>query len=284
MARHAWMVPLDLQNPYTEWLVHEFLASWKRGIGWLTLRRALIEGEAGFWGDRSRAPSSVVYLREGDHQVEAFGLLSPRPAVRWLASLGRPVALLAPEGWSKSVQLRVGAFEQSEVASWSPGFYRRPPWRSAVATRRLTSADLSAFAEAAPEWALRCWPDFESMISRGCAIGVPFGEGFASLAWVLDQTESFDAIGVYTAPRYRELGLARAAAGVLIEHIIRERRKIPLWAASTGNAASQTLARTLGLTPRVFETVFRWPPRSEASQAVEAPAAAGSSWMPGDDR
>lgn len=283
MAQNAWMVPLDLDDSYTSWFVHKVLSNRKRGIGWLTVRRALIERDTGFWGNDSRSPSSIVYVREGDHELEAFGLLGPRSAIRWLVGLGRPVALMAPDSWSRSIRLRAGAFDWGEVASWMPGFYRRPH-RPCTLSRRLKPADAEAFTEAAPEWALRCWPGFDVMIRRGCAMGVPFGNGFASLAWVLDQTESFDAIGVYTAPRYRQLGLARAAAAALIEHIISGRRKIPLWATSTMNVASQALAGSLGLTPRIFENVFRWPPHVAAPKTVAEATASAPSWISVDGR
>src|SRR6185312_7337820 len=150
MARVSWMVPLDLQNAYTVWLVHEFLSNLKRGIGWLTLRRALIEREPGFWGDSPTSPSSVVYMREGDCQVEAFGLFSPRPAVRWLAALERPVALLAPAGWAKAVRVRAGPADRAEVVSWVPGFYKPNLSRPVIPTRRLNLADAEAFAASSP--------------------------------------------------------------------------------------------------------------------------------------
>lgn len=284
MAQHAWMVPLDLKDSATMWLMNEILSNRKRGMTWLTLRHALIEQDSRFWGNDPKSPSSIVYIREGDHELEVFGLLSPRPAVRWLVSLGRPVALVASQSWVKAVQIRAGAFDWGEIASWMPGFNRGMPRPSAVVTRRLTLADSCAFANATPEWALRCWRDFDAMIGRGCAIGVPFGKEFASVAWIFDGTESFDAIGVHTLPRFRQLGLARAAASALVEHIIAVRRKIPLWATSTRNSASLALARSLGFTPRVVEPVFRWPPHTGVTRMFGDPATALSSWIAGDDR
>ena len=56
--------------------------------------------------------------------------------------------------------------------------------------------------------------------------------------------------------------------------------------AVSGNARAQAnliaLARSLGFTPRVFESVFRWPARSTTLGTLEAPAAVLSTWMGGD--
>jgi RimJ/RimL family protein N-acetyltransferase len=241
-------------------------------MGWLTVRHALLARLAGFWGDRATSPYSVVYAREEDGQIEAFGLLNPQPAIAWLRARGSPFSLLAPDDeWAAQVQHELDPVDRGEVVSWLPGFYRRTLGPPTTTVRRLTLDDAAAFRSSAPSWALRCWSSFESLIGRGAVFGVPHGDAFASLAWVLDRTESYDAIGVHTAPRYRNLGLARAAASVLVEHIIHQRRKVPLWAASSENPASQALARSIGFTPRVTEVVYHWPPLAPAVvEPVEA--------------
>jgi RimJ/RimL family protein N-acetyltransferase len=259
------MVPLDLRDSYTFWLVDIYASSLKRGIGWLTVRHALLARLPGFWGDRERSPYSVIYVREGDGKAEAFGLLNPHPAVGWLLAQGRPFTLLAPdEEWEDEVALEIDPIDRGEIVSWLPGFYRRTVTEKTANVRRLTHDDAAVFQSSAPPWALRCWPSFDSIIGRGAVFGVPFGDTFASLAWVIDRTESYDAIGVYTAPRFRNLGLARAAASALVEHIIHQRRKVPLWAASAANQASTALARSVGFTPRVTEVVYHWPPFAPA--------------------
>ena len=47
-------------------------------------------------------------------------------------------------------------------------------------------------------------------MAYGSAFGVPHrnANGFAALAWVFDQNPYFAAVGVYTPPRFRRLGLA----------------------------------------------------------------------------
>ena len=102
---------------------------------------------------------------------------------------------------------------------------------------------------------------FATLISFGAGFGVPHGDTFAALAWIFDQSAGFDAIGVFTIPRYRQLGLARAAATALIRHITRRRRKVPLWSTTPDNDTSLALARSLGFMAQVSEPLVRWPPR-----------------------
>jgi hypothetical protein len=262
------MVPLDARHADDAWCILDVLSRRGRGIGWVTLRRALLDGRRGLWADDAIDPCSVVFVREGGERVEAFGMGAPNPAVGWLVGLDRPVALVAPGDWDEAVRARAPEVALGKVVTWVPGPFRHPPGPPRAATRRLTARDADAFAASAPDWALRNWPTFESLLGHGAAFGVPFGAGFASLAWVFDQTESFDALGAHTAPRYRGLGLARAAASALVEHVIRDRRKIPLWAASPANQPSEALARSLGFTPRVTEPLFLWPPSPEPEPAA----------------
>ena len=99
-----------------------------------------------------------------------------------------------------------------------------------------------------------------ALIAHGAGFGVPHGRGFAALAWVFDQAGDFDAIGVSTVPRFRRLGLGRAAASALIMHILQWRGKVPLWSTTPDNAASQALANSLGLSLAVTESLLRWGP------------------------
>jgi GNAT superfamily N-acetyltransferase len=290
------MVPLDS-------LAVRSLRSWlgePSGPGVLALHHALAYQRPGLWGDHPRVPRSVVLVREGDNQLEAFGAGEPEPAVAWLADQGRAVSLVAPATWREALGTRVGSIEQAAIETWTidpfdltmttmidaPEPEPRPaPASQAVArpesaaprrlvtTRPLIASDAAGFAAAAPTWALRGWGTFSSLVAFGAGFGVPHGNSFAALAWIFDQSAGFDSIGVYTVPRYRRLGLARAAASALISHIARRRRKIPLWSTPPENEASLGLARSLGFTAQATEALVRWPPRSaplpQPSEEVE---------------
>jgi GNAT superfamily N-acetyltransferase len=293
------MVPLDP-------LAVRSLRSWlgePSGPSLLALHHALTYQRPGLWGDHARVPRSVVLVREGDDQLEAFGAGEPEPAVTWLAGQGRAVSLVAPTAWRDAVGSRVGPVEQGAVETWTidpfdltmvtmlaepePGPSgsahapsslsssssssslssssssggRKEATRRAAPTRALTAADAPLFAATAPSWALRGWGSFSSLIAFGAAFGVPHGLGLASIAWIFDQSAGFDSLGVYTVPRYRRLGLGRAAASALITHIARRRGKIPLWSTTPENLDSLALARSLGFTDQVTESLIRWPPR-----------------------
>jgi GNAT superfamily N-acetyltransferase len=286
------MVPLDP-------LGLRSLRSWlgePSGPGVLALHHALAYQRPGVWGDHARVPRSVVLVREGDDQLEAFGAGDPEPAVAWLADQGRAVSLVAPASWREALGTRVGPIEQAVIETWTidpfdltmttmfdnPGSGEPParlvtppplskpesesaPARRLAHTRPLIASDATTFAATAPAWALRSFGSYSSLIAFGAGFAVPHRETFAALAWIYDQTAGFDAIGVYTVPRYRRLGLARAAASALIGHIARRRRKVPLWSSPADNEASLGLARSLGFTAQAFEALIRWPPRSRPS-------------------
>jgi GNAT superfamily N-acetyltransferase len=292
------MVPLDP-------LAIRSLRSWlgePSGPGVLALHHALAYQRPGVWGDHPRVPRSVVLLRDGDDQLEAFGAGEPEPAVGWLAGQGRAISLVAPSNWREALGTRVGPIEQAVIETWTvdpfdltmatmfdnpepqsgpgsgtaakraaaskagsgakpaAGAESAPPRRLAP-TRALIASDAAVFNTTAPVWALRGWGKYSSLIDFGAAFAVPHGSSFAALAWIFDQSAGFDAIAVYTVPRYRRLGLARAAASALISHIARRRRKVPLWSSPADNQASLGLARALGFTAQASEALIRWPPR-----------------------
>jgi GNAT superfamily N-acetyltransferase len=268
----------------------------------LALHHALAYQRPGLWGDHARAPRSVVLVREGDDQLEVFGAGQAEPAVAWLAGQGRALSLVAPASWGNALGARVGPVEQAVVETWTLDPFdltmtsiidepdpepapkqaslgsraaRNPTAtvpRHLVPIRSLTASDADAFTAAAPEWALRGWGTFTALIAAGAAYGVPHGNTFAALAWIFDQSASFDSLGVFTHPRYRRLGLARAAATALIGHIARRRRKVPLWSSPSDNEASLGLARSVGFTRQVTEALIRWPPRSRPA-ALAGPSA-----------
>ncbi len=296
------MVPLDP-------MAIRSLRSWlgePPGPGLLALHHALAYQRPGLWGDHARLPRSVVLVREGDDQLEAFGAGEPEPSAGWLAGLGRPVSLAAPAAWRDALTARMGAIDQTAMQTWtidpfelamtaildeplsssgvgpaaaagamasssSSASASTSPTASTsavagVAIRRLGAGDASAFAAIAPGWALRGWGSYAALIAFGAGFGVPFGSGFASLAWIYDQSAGYDAIGVFTIPRYRRLGLGKAAAGALVRHIARRRGKIPLWSTPPDNDSSISLARALGFSTQANEPLFRWPPRPQIAQ------------------
>ena len=231
--------------------------------GLLALRHALAYGRPGLRGDDPEKPRSLLLVREGDGRLEAFGAGDPEPAVGWLAGQARGFALHAPGGdaWPAALRARVGSFDVLEIQTWTaapPADADRAPSRAPVA--RLAIGDADAFLASAPPWALRGWGSYPDLIRHGAGFGVPHAGGFAALAWVFDQADAFDALGVHTRPEFRRLGLARASASALVGHVARDRRKTPLWSADAGNAPSLALARALGFAPAATETLLRWPP------------------------
>jgi RimJ/RimL family protein N-acetyltransferase len=236
-----------------------------RGVGRrrVAIEHALALGRPVLWGDDARRPRSVVLIREGDGRREAFGAGLARPAVAWLARRGQggPTALIAPPSWGAPVGEAFGPVERATVETWSAlvAATDRPP--PAAVAGRLTPDDAVAFARDAPDWALRSWGSFAELIALGAAFGVPSGDGFASLCWTFERGRDHVAIGAWTAPRFRRLGLARASATALIDHIARDMGQAPIWVTSPENAASRALALSLGFSRRTTETLLLWPAR-----------------------
>ena len=217
----------------------------------------------------------------------------PSPPSPWLAAQHRPMNLLAPIDWEPAVRRRSGRVERGYVQTWlragdpigemtgigasagpdpdleseDEAERRRPKSASArpavvIPTRRLVDRDVDAFRDVAPDWALWSWGTFAPLVTHGAAFGVTGKDGkLASVAWIFEEGRDRDKIGVATLPRYQRLGLGFATASALLAHITDERKRIPLWTASTQNLASQMLARSLGFVVQFTETVLRWVPR-----------------------
>ncbi|MGE3821895.1 MAG: GNAT family N-acetyltransferase [Isosphaeraceae bacterium] len=261
------MVPLD---PAAARYVRAWLGP-PEGPGLLALHHTLVYRPTSVWADAPRGPRSVLFVREGDGRIEGFGAGEAGPAVTWLAARRRPFVLHAPEAWLEVLRDRIGPVDLDTVETWSgPGVKPiRPPGLTskpapvAVVTRKLSPADSAAFTAAAPPWALRGWRTYAALMEHGAAFGVPHGPGpaLASLAWVFDRAEKFEAIGVFTVPRFRRLGLGRAAASALIGEITRERGHVPIWSSPPENEPSRRLARSLGFSVAATETLMRWPSR-----------------------
>jgi GNAT superfamily N-acetyltransferase len=278
------MVPLD---PAAARFVRAWLGP-PEGPGLLALHHALVYHRPGLWGDAPGAPRGVLLVREGRTGLEAFGAGRHEPALGWLVGRRREFTLHAPEEWYNAARERLGAVDIDRVETWTgPGLAGPilPPTRrttgatgagtgagtpAAVAARtvtgpvirRLTDADAGPVVAALPPWALRGWRAYPAMIEHGAAFGVPFGVGLASVAWVFDLAENYDVLGVFTVPRFRQLGLGRAVVSALIRHVVRDRGRVPLWSTTADNEPSRGLARVLGFSVAVEESLLHWPPRT----------------------
>jgi GNAT acetyltransferase len=228
----------------------------------MALSHACLHDRPGLWVDVVDDPTSIVWLREGDEgRWEAFTSGDPRPAVPWLAGRaeGRTIALLASPDWDASVRSMGGRVESGIIETWHglKGWNRPSPH---VKGRRIALDDEAAFSAVAPSWALRSWGDFPSLIEHGVAFGVRARGGFASLAWTYESDRDHDKIGVITLRDYRRLGLGRLVATALLDSIVFERRKAPFWVTTATNAASIALARSLGFSIAIHETLLHWTP------------------------
>jgi hypothetical protein len=236
----------------------ERLLAWEDGSRRaVALHHALMFRRPGLWADNPRRPRSVVLLRRGAAHWEAYASGDPEPAAAWLARRRAPVALLAPEGWAEVVEaIAPGPIRRAAlpVRFLSEGAAR--PAAAHIPTRAVAPAAATAFAASLPPWALRAWDSPEECLARGAAVGVPYRDGFAALAWITESDRHFDALGVWTDPRYRRLGLGRAAAAALIDQVLGPRRKDPLWATTAENAASKALADSLGFTLELDEPLL----------------------------
>jgi hypothetical protein len=226
----------------------------------VALRHAAIHRRPGLFVDDPERPASLVWLRKGDEGGwEAFAEGIPGPTLEWLRARarGEPIALLAPPSWEGHVRALGGRIETGTIQTWlRPDPSNRPSTRFEV--RRLAFEDGPAFEAAAPAWSLRSWGDFEAMIARGAAFGIPAAVGLAAMAWTYESDHQYAKVGVATLPRFRERGLGRAVAWALVEHIVLEGRRRPLWVTTPANDASSALARSLGFSTPIAETLLRW--------------------------
>ena len=279
------MVPLD---PAAARFVRGWLGP-PEGPGLLALHHALAFQRPGLWGDVPGSPRGVILVREGQTGLEAFGAGQPEPALGWLIGRRREFTLHAPEEWFEAARERLGAVEIDRVETWTgPGLAgptpppsRRPsggtarPATSPTATRgetapapapgpsvrRLTETDAGTVVATIPPWGLRGWRAYPAMIEHGAGFAVPFGAGLASVAWIFDRAENYDALAVFTVPRFRRLRLGRAAVSALIRHVVRDRGRVPLWSTAADNEPSRIMARALGFSVAAEESLLRWPPR-----------------------
>jgi GNAT superfamily N-acetyltransferase len=226
------------------------------------LRHASIHDRPCLVGDDPLDPTWVVWLRPSDEGAwEAFADGKPEPALDWIESrVGRSmVAVLAPPSWEEPVRSRVGRVEAANIRTFVDFDLMMLP-RFSPECRTLRIADAAAFEAITPPWALRSWGDFGSMLQRGLAVGLYSVAELISVAWTYESTANHDKIGVITVPRYRRLGLGRRVAGALIERVVNDRRKAPIWVTTASNLPSTELAKSLGFANPVAERLLRWTP------------------------
>ena len=273
-VRRDGMVPLRRHDP--DWV--RFAADAPHRS--TAFRHATLQRRPGLWGDDPERPTAAVWLREGDGGWEAFGAGRASPAVGWLAarSGGKRITMLAPPSWERPIRKLGGRVELGTILTLSRAPGSAPPPRvDRVPVRGLTPDDGEDFRGVAPDWALRSWSDFEAMLTRGIAFGVPMPGGLASVAWTYESDPEHHKIGVATLPRYRNLGLGTATASALVRRIVATREKTPLWVTTPENPASIAVAESLGFTNRVEERLIRWSP---ADPAVSRPSPRGPDFHP----
>jgi GNAT superfamily N-acetyltransferase len=181
------------------------------------------------------------------------------------------VTLLAPEPWHASAARRVGPLKRESVETWvACGEGEAPPRPTTARARRLLADDQAAFLAVAPPWALRGWSSYQVLIDQAIAFGVPHGSEFAALAWVVEQEVGLAALGVFTTPRFRRIGLGRAACLALIRALKQEGGRDPVWFTSAANEPSRALATALGFQLIASEPLSRWPLSNWSSETGRA--------------
>lgn len=253
------MVPIGVEAAGT-------VLAWSDGLHrTMALHHAVLQGRPGLWGDHPVDPSSVVWLRDGGDQWEAFAAGFADPALNWLEreATGRRVVLAAPAPWESAVRRRFeprASVRKLTVQTWFRPARTELPAATAP-TRALNRDDRLAFEVLTPPWASRSWGGYTAMLTQGMAVGVPTRSGgLAAAAWVVEADQHLAKLGVATAPQFRRLGLGRAAASDLLARLEAAGRWQPLWVTIRGHAASVGLAHSLGFASPVNESVLWWDP------------------------
>ena len=93
----------------------------------------------------------------------------------------------------------------------------------------------------------------DQMIQRGfAACGISKGS-VVTIAHTTALTEKHADIGVYTLPRFRRRGMAKAAASI-VANKVRESGRTPVWSCGEDNAASMAIAHGLGFQEHTRQT------------------------------
>lgn len=227
----------------------------------LALEHAALWGRPGFWGDHALQPRGIVWVRQGEQQLEVFAIGEAQRAVDWLKSLNQPIAILAPRWWEHVVRDRFGLVERSHIETWSPedGLIWAPHPR--IQVERLTLDEEASFTASAPDWALRAWPSFSAMMGHGAAFGVRHAGEWVALAWVVERSPTLASMGVFVREDLRRLSLGKAVCMSLGTHLV-ETGATPIWVTHLSNGPSRSLAKSLGMRPVMAEPLLRALPRS----------------------
>ena len=231
--------------------------------GLLALRHALAFRRPGLWGDDPSAPRSVILVREGDGQLEAFGAGDPEPAVGWLVGHRRGFTPARPRALARR-RPRPGRRGRRGRGRDLVGRPRPPapaPPRPRVVTRRLTSRDLAAFLAASPRLGaagLAVVPrDDRARRPRSAsrtARGSPRWPGCSTrptstTPWASTPCPGSAGSGwAARRPRPCSRTSSTAAAGS------------PSGPPAPTTRPPVALARSLGFSPAAVEPLLRWPP------------------------
>ena len=225
----------------------------------IALEHAALWGRPGFWGDHPAQPRGLVWVRQGEGQLDVFGVGEPDRAIGWLRGLNQPIALVAPTWWEPVVRDHFGKVERSHVETWCLDLGMRWPVYPRVLVKRLSLDDQAGFLAVAPQWALLAWPSFTGMLAHGAAFGVTYQDKWVALAWVVERSPTSASIGVFVREDLRRIGLGQAV-GAALGSYLSEIGSTPIWVAALSNDPSRKLARALGLRPVMAEPLLRvWP-------------------------
>ena len=233
----------------------------------LALGHALQRGQP-VWVDHAESPRCLVMerLAQSEREVFATGELG-RAVLAWLSTMRGPLVLAAPPGWMQplsnafkaSEARRLLVFEAPEGSRpWlEPSTQRRVKVRRPARTGEALAWDVQAFEHLVPTWGWRSWQSPMACLVEGQAVLVPYRHQLVSAAWVVEDDGQRAALGVFTDPRYRQLGLATAAVSALLRDR-RLRHREPFWFTGPDNAVSAHLATRLGLTRKRSEGLLAW--------------------------
>lgn len=199
------------------------------------------------WGDAvdQAVPDVVAHLRSGARAGRAQWLqVDPRwDHVDWDAALDA-VPASGPLDADPARVVRHARLNLRLDPGDAPGRAAPPPpapWRP----RRATAADRSLPGTVVPG---DYWPDARTFLAAGGGWVLADGPVVGAIAFVAFRHGTEAEIGVETAPAWRRLGLAAAAAGLLVDDLL-GRGLSAVWSCREGNAASAGLAASLGFRP-----------------------------------
>lgn len=224
----------------------------------LALNHAARLGLEGFWADRRTHPSCLVlWIPAEDGSRSLFAAGKPDPAISWLADQPGRFRLMAPSGWAQPLSKRVVGLEPSRtVVRFRPDTAPLPA--PALKATRVRPSSSKRFETVVPAWAWRSWGTPRACLEQGAAYALFQNSKIAACAWIVEEDDLIAGVGVFTAERFRKLGLGRAVTATLLGHLSKRRHRCPLWATTSGNEASIALAASLGFSLPCDELVVSW--------------------------